>query len=251
MRPGGIFVITSPLNFLNPRLPGRLPADDAQLPAALLSPYATRIAGYQGHHAFPHTVHGGGVQAPRPPRTVQPRAERLVAAYHDWLERTESSLPVGEKFRCQFERSPALSLKGERRQIADYYAADFTDRGHRCGGLPARERSAPMRTGRRSAELLRFQVPVGRRLDEERSDAEVRLIDWLSWASMARPGTCWTPMRARGLMPEPRCVSSPPPPPGRLRLDDPSRHDGRLDHHDDRVRAGASRSLRPPLLRCC
>ncbi len=63
LKPGGIFVITSPLNF---RIHG-YPDDYWRMtPNCLrrrLSPYAARVSGYQGYHAFPHTVMGVGLKA--------------------------------------------------------------------------------------------------------------------------------------------------------------------------------------------
>ena len=64
LKPGGIFVITSPLNF---RIHG-YPDDYWRMtPSCLrrqLSPYAARVSGFQGYHAFPHTVMGVGLKAP-------------------------------------------------------------------------------------------------------------------------------------------------------------------------------------------
>ena len=123
LKPGGIFVITSPLNF---RIHG-YPDDYWRMtPNCLrrqLSPYAARVTGYQGYHAFPHTVMGVGLKAPAPVDCAA-RLESLVEAYLAWLRRTEASLPIGEKLRRR--ASLIYRSKGERHQIADYYAADFT-----------------------------------------------------------------------------------------------------------------------------
>ncbi|MFI5454225.1 MAG: methyltransferase domain-containing protein [Isosphaerales bacterium] len=123
LRPGGIFVITSPLNFRIHGYPDDYWRMTPNCLRRLLSPYSARVAGHQGHHAFPHTVMGLGFKAPVPVDCPS-RVERFVAAYHAWLKQTETNLPFGEKVRrrvSQFYRS-----KGERRQIAEYYSADFT-----------------------------------------------------------------------------------------------------------------------------
>ena len=123
LKPGGIFVITSPLNF---RIHG-YPDDYWRMtPSCLrrqLSTYAARVSGYQGYHAFPHTVMGIGLKAPVTPDCVT-RLEKLVEAYQTWLARTEASLPLSEKLRRR--ASMVYRSKGERRQIADYYASDLT-----------------------------------------------------------------------------------------------------------------------------
>ena len=48
------------------RLSRRLLADDAELPAADARAVRARVSGYQGYHAFPHTVMGLGIKAPIP-----------------------------------------------------------------------------------------------------------------------------------------------------------------------------------------
>jgi SAM-dependent methyltransferase len=123
LKPGGIFVITSPLNF---RIHG-YPDDYWRMtPNCLrrhLSTYAARLSGFQGYDAFPHTVMGVGLKAPV---TVDcaARLESLIESYRTWLRRAESSLPIGEKLRRR--ASMIYRSKGERHQIADYYAANFT-----------------------------------------------------------------------------------------------------------------------------
>jgi SAM-dependent methyltransferase len=122
LRPGGIFVVTSPLNF---RIHG-YPDDYWRMtPNCLrrhLEPYGARLSGFQGYHAFPHTVMGVGIKAPVPLDCAS-RLERLAAAYRTWLERTEAGLSLREKLRRR--TSMIYRSKGERLQIAAYYAADF------------------------------------------------------------------------------------------------------------------------------
>jgi SAM-dependent methyltransferase len=123
LKPGGVFVITSPLNF---RIHG-YPDDYWRMtPNCLrrhLSRYGARVSGYQGYHAFPHTVMGIGLKAPVTLDFVT-RLEKIVEAYQTWLARTEASLPLGEKLRRR--ASMIYRSKGERRQVAGYYEADLT-----------------------------------------------------------------------------------------------------------------------------
>jgi SAM-dependent methyltransferase len=122
LKPGGIFVITSPLNF---RIHG-YPDDYWRMtPNCLrrqLEPYAARASGYQGYHAFPHTVMGVGLKAPVAPDCTA-KLETLIAAYQTWLKQRQASLPLAEKFRRR--ASMVYRSKGERHQIGGYYDADF------------------------------------------------------------------------------------------------------------------------------
>ena len=64
-------------------------------------------------------------------------------------------------------------------------------------------------------------------------------------------GATWTvldPMRQRGLMPNLDALSRPRGI-GHAAVDHPAGHDGGLDDHDDRLRAGAARRVRSSLLR--
>jgi SAM-dependent methyltransferase len=142
LKPGGVFVITSPLNF---RIHG-YPDDYWRMTPSclrrLLSTYAARVSGHQGYHAFPHTVMGAAVKAPAPAGTAA-RLEKLVDAYRAWLRRTEADLTAGEKLGrwvARLHRS-----KGERHQIAAYYTADFAIDVD-AAELPAWKRSAPVAT---------------------------------------------------------------------------------------------------------
>ena len=123
LKPGGLFVITSPLNF---RIHG-YPDDYWRMtPSCLrrmMTPYAARLTGYQGYHKFPHSVMGLGVKEPASPGFTR-KADELAAAYRAWLRKTEDSLPLGEKVRRGL--SLMYRSKGERYQVSDYYNADFT-----------------------------------------------------------------------------------------------------------------------------
>jgi SAM-dependent methyltransferase len=123
LKPGGVFVVTSPLNFRIHGYPDDYWRMTPSCLGRLIEPYAARLSGYQGYHAFPHTVMGVAIKAPIP-TDAQARLEKVAAGYQLWLEQTKASLPITEKMRrrvSQFYRS-----KGERRQIASYYAAEFT-----------------------------------------------------------------------------------------------------------------------------
>src|SRR5262245_16997568 len=122
LKPGGVFVITSPLNF---RIHG-YPDDYWRMtPSCLrrmLAPHAARLTGFQGHHSFPHSVMGLGLKSPAPGNFAA-RADLLTRRYQEWLRRAEGSLPASQKVRRTL--ATLYRSKGERRQIADYYKAGF------------------------------------------------------------------------------------------------------------------------------
>ena len=123
LKPGGIFIITSPLNFRIHAYPDDYWRMTPNCLRRMMSPYAAKATGYQGYDKFPHSVMGLGVKGPLPDQ-VNRRLTSLVNGYHDWLRETETGLPVGEKLRrglAQIYRS-----KGERNQVAGYYNAAFT-----------------------------------------------------------------------------------------------------------------------------
>ena len=122
LKPGGVFVITSPLNFRIHAYPDDYWRMTPSCLRRMLQPYAARVSGYQGHRAFPHTVMGLGLKAPVAP-DLTAHAARLIAGYEGWARNAEAVLPAGEKLRRLAGR--LYRSEGERHQIADYYAAAF------------------------------------------------------------------------------------------------------------------------------
>jgi SAM-dependent methyltransferase len=122
LKPGGVFVVTSPLNFRIHGYPDDYWRMTPNCLRRLLEPYAARLSGYQGYHAFPHTVMGVAIKAPIP-HDARERLERVAAAYRYWLDETKAALPISERMRTRF--SQFYRSKGERRQVSSYYAAEF------------------------------------------------------------------------------------------------------------------------------
>lgn len=123
LKPGGLFVITSPLNFRIHGYPDDYWRMTPNCLRRMLSSYDLRLTGFQGHYKFPHSVMGLGVKAPAAQGFAK-KADQLVAAYQAWLRQTEASLPLSQKVRrglAQVYRS-----KGERQHLSSYYASDFT-----------------------------------------------------------------------------------------------------------------------------
>ncbi len=137
-----MFVITSPLNFRIHGYPDDYWRMTPNCLRRMLEPYGARVSGFQGYRAFPHTVMGLGIKAPIPTDCAA-RIANLIAAYDGWRRGAKSGLPFGEKLRrlvSQLYRS-----KGERRQVADYYAAAFQiDIG--AASAPNWDRESPIHT---------------------------------------------------------------------------------------------------------
>jgi SAM-dependent methyltransferase len=123
LKPGGLFVITSPLNFRIHGYPDDYWRMTPNCLRRLMSPYAARLTGAQGYHKFPHSVMGLAVKAPAP-ADFAAQADALVLAYRAWLRQVEARLPLSQKVRRGFAR--VYRSKGERHQVSAYYSADFT-----------------------------------------------------------------------------------------------------------------------------
>ena len=201
LKPGGIFVITSPLNF---RIHG-YPDDYWRMtPNCLrrhLSPYAARVSGYQGYHAFPHTVMGVGLKAPVALDCVAQAGDARRRHIRPGSSEREASLPLGEKLRRR--ASMIYRSKGERHQIAGYYEADFTIdlepgvRQHR----PASDDPRGARHGGPLSLASRGSAGAARPWTI-RNDPMPKTVDRL--LVLGLDGATWTvldPMRQRGLMP--------------------------------------------------
>lgn len=123
LRPGGLFVITSPFHFKIHGYP-----DDywRMTPSCLrrsLQPYAGRLVGAQGAAAVPHTVMAVAAKGPAPLDFAE-RAERLARAYAEGLRAIERAVPLGQRLRRA--AGQVYRSRGERRQVADYHKAAFT-----------------------------------------------------------------------------------------------------------------------------
>jgi len=123
LKPGGVFILTSPLNFRIHAYPDDYWRMTPSCLRRMLQPYDGRVVGFQGHDKFPHTVMSLATKAPAP-ADFSSRADRLAGLYADWLRHTEADLPRFEKLR----RTLGLIYRsrGERHQLADYYKSVFT-----------------------------------------------------------------------------------------------------------------------------
>ena len=123
LKPGGVFVITSPLNFRIHGYPDDYWRMTPNCLRRMLEPYGARVSGLSGLSRVPAHGDGAGHQGPDPGglRRAGPSSWSRPMATGSRGRRRPCRL--GEKLRrlaSQLYRS-----KGERRQVADYYAADF------------------------------------------------------------------------------------------------------------------------------
>ena len=122
LKPGGLFVITSPLNFRIHGYPDDYWRMTPNCLRRMLEPYGARLTGFQGYHKFPHSVMGLGFKPPAP-TDVRERAGQFVRKYTEWLAREEKALPASTKLRRTF--SQLYRSRGERHQTGAYYKAEF------------------------------------------------------------------------------------------------------------------------------
>jgi SAM-dependent methyltransferase len=122
LKPGGVFVITSPLNFRIHGYPDDYWRMTPNCLRRMLQPYGARLSGFQGYQAFPHTVMGLGIKDPIGGNGAA-RLSELVEAYAGWRREAESKRPLGVKLRRLVSR--LYRSKGERRQVANYDAVEF------------------------------------------------------------------------------------------------------------------------------
>lgn len=123
LQPGGLFLLTSPLNFRIHAYPDDYWRMTPSCLRRMLQPYDGRLVGFQGHAKFPHTVMSLAIKGPAP-ADFAARAEHLATLYRDWLRQAEAALPFTTKLRRSIGQ--LYRSRGERHQITDYYQADFT-----------------------------------------------------------------------------------------------------------------------------
>ena len=191
LKPGGVFVITSPLNFRIHGYPDDYWRMTPELPAApSCRPTPPESAAIRAIMRF-HTRSWELGSRRRSPLDCAARLERLVAAYQTWLERTEASLASWR------EASAAgvddLSIQGRAAADRRLLRGGLHDRPRT--GVVRRDPRASIRVARRGGPLSLAQWR------ELKCRGRGRLgtipcqrpsIDCLSWAWTVRPGPCWT-----------------------------------------------------------
>ncbi len=122
LKPGGMFIITSPLNFRIHAYPDDYWRMTPSCLRRLMSPYEAKVVGFQGYHKFPHTVMAIGAKTPIP-LDFADRANQFTAAYQVWLDQSELSRPWQVRAREKIARMHRS--KGERYHVDAYYKTEF------------------------------------------------------------------------------------------------------------------------------
>ena len=124
LKPGGLFVITSPLNFRIHGYPDDYWRMTPNCLRRMLEPYAAAADGLPGLSQVPALGDGPGVKAPAP-ADFAARADALVAAYRRLARaRPRPALPLGAEAPPGLR--PALPLEGRAVPGRRLLPADFT-----------------------------------------------------------------------------------------------------------------------------
>ncbi|WZO96164.1 class I SAM-dependent methyltransferase [Isosphaeraceae bacterium EP7] len=123
LKPGGVFIITSPLNFRIHAYPDDYWRMTPTCLRRLMSNYGGTLSGYQGYHKFPHTVMAMGVKSPAA-ADFATKASTVTNHYKSWLAQQESGRSLGQKLRRGFGK--IYRSKWERYISDAYYQSDFT-----------------------------------------------------------------------------------------------------------------------------
>jgi len=122
LKPGGLFIITSPLNFRIHAYPDDYWRMTPTCLRRMLGPYEAKSSGYQGYEKFPHTVMAVARKAPAESDFAE-RALEMGKRFDQYLnaeaavERKQNRL---KKLVSRLHRS-----KGERYQMDNYFSASF------------------------------------------------------------------------------------------------------------------------------
>lgn len=123
LKPGGMFLITSPLNFRIHAYPDDYWRMTPSCLKRLMSNYDGLVCGSQGFHKFPHSVMAVGFKAPAPAAFVA-TADRFIANYKAWVQNAKDGRPFARKLHEGL--GMLYRSKGERHQTANYYTVDLT-----------------------------------------------------------------------------------------------------------------------------
>jgi len=122
LKPGGLFIITSPLNFRIHAYPDDYWRMTPTCLRRLLGPYDAKMCGFQGYDKFPHTVMAVSRKAPVENDFSQ-RAMEMQSRFDIYLGRQMRSDKGQKPLKRLFSR--LHRSKAERYHMDHYYCATF------------------------------------------------------------------------------------------------------------------------------
>ena len=120
LKPGGLFVITSPLNFRIHAYPDDYWRMTPTCLRRMLAPYDAKVSGHQGYEKFPHTVMAVARKAPAESDFAE-RALELSRRYDAYLRQEKRGTPISDRLRQAVSR--LHRSKFERHQMDHYHSA--------------------------------------------------------------------------------------------------------------------------------
>jgi len=122
LKPGGLFIITSPLNFRIHAYPDDYWRMTPNCLRRMLGPYEAKASGFQGYEKFPHTVMAVARKSPAESDFAE-RAMDLGKRFERYLVGEE--IATNKSRRVKNFLSRLRRSKGERYQMDNYFSATF------------------------------------------------------------------------------------------------------------------------------
>ncbi len=117
LAPGGVFVMTAPLDFKIHAHPEDYWRMTPECLRRMLRPYGARLVAAQGVPSWPHTVMAAAVKAPAPPGT-RAALDGVLARYREGVLAARAA--PAWRTRAREALSRLYRSKGERRRIAGF-----------------------------------------------------------------------------------------------------------------------------------
>jgi SAM-dependent methyltransferase len=122
LRPGGLLIVSVPLDFHIHAHPDDYWRLTPSCLARLLAPLAATVIGSQGPESYPHAVFGLGMKAPAATRFVR-AAQRFIDGFQHRLARQAADVPRVSRWKNCLRGLTAS--KGERRRQREHFTTRF------------------------------------------------------------------------------------------------------------------------------
>jgi SAM-dependent methyltransferase len=170
LRPGGLLVVSVPLDFHIHQHPDDYWRLTPSCLARLLAPLGATVIGSQGPESYPHTVFGIGVKSPVP-ATFVPCADYFTRGLQGRVARLASAVPRRKRWKARLRR--ILASKGERRRQREHFVTRFVvDRGTTGAAAPPCPPSGALKSENASPHFRARPPIMGMEIDEYRDVEE-------------------------------------------------------------------------------